>query len=443
MSYNPQNPNGQASSANSSPVVVASDQSAIPITAATLPLPATAATSTKQSDGSQKTQVVDGSGNVIGATSNALDVNIKSGNASSITANAGTNLNTSALALDASVTGLQVSQGSTTSGQKGDLTQGAVTTSAPSYTTSQTSPLSLTTAGALRTDASATTQPVSGTVTITPSGTQTVSGTVTANAGTNLNTSALALDTSVNGILLAQNSTTSGQSGPLTQTATTTAAPTYTTAKTNPLNTTTGGALRSDITTIAGTAPTTAGFIDIKGADGNIFVRQATASNLKAQVVAGDATGSAVPANGYYQGAIAKTSLPSAATDGNLTGVMVDKFGRQVVLPNGMRDLVLPMTQLTLTSTTTETSLIAAVASTFNDIISLVVINTSATATQVDFRDSTAGTIRLSLYIPAGDTRGISLTTPLPQNAVNTAWTAKCGTSVASIIITGTYVTNK
>lgn len=38
-------------------------------------------TSVKQSDGTQKTQVVDGSGNVIGATSNALDVNIKSGGA--------------------------------------------------------------------------------------------------------------------------------------------------------------------------------------------------------------------------------------------------------------------------------------------------------------------------------------------------------------------------
>jgi len=38
------------------------------------------ATATKQSDGSQKTQVVDGSGNVIGSTSNALDINIKSGN---------------------------------------------------------------------------------------------------------------------------------------------------------------------------------------------------------------------------------------------------------------------------------------------------------------------------------------------------------------------------
>jgi hypothetical protein len=44
-----------------------------------------------------------------------------------------------------------VAQGSTTSGQTGGLTQGAVTTAAPSYTTAQTSPLSLTTTGSLRT----------------------------------------------------------------------------------------------------------------------------------------------------------------------------------------------------------------------------------------------------------------------------------------------------
>lgn len=81
-----------------------------------------------------------------------------------VTANAGTNLNTSALALDTSVTGLQVSQSSTTSGEKGPLVQGAVTTAAPTYTTGQTNPLSLTTSGALRTDSSGSTQPVSGTV---------------------------------------------------------------------------------------------------------------------------------------------------------------------------------------------------------------------------------------------------------------------------------------
>lgn len=98
-----------------------------------------------------------------------------------VQANAGTNLNTSALALDATVSGLQVAQSSTTSGEKGPLVQGAVTTAAPSYSTAQTNPLSLTTAGALRTDASATTQPVSGTVAATQSGTWTVQPGNTAN----------------------------------------------------------------------------------------------------------------------------------------------------------------------------------------------------------------------------------------------------------------------
>ena len=92
----------------------------------TVSLPTGAATATKQSDGSQKSQIVDGSGNVIGATSNALDVNIKSG----------------------ASTGY--AQGSTTSGQLGPLNQGAVTTAAPTYMDGQTSPISLDTSGALR-----------------------------------------------------------------------------------------------------------------------------------------------------------------------------------------------------------------------------------------------------------------------------------------------------
>jgi hypothetical protein len=117
------------------------------------------ATSSNLTAGTQKTQIVDGSGNVIGATTNALDINIKSGNPTSITANAGTNLNTSALALETGgnlasiktdVDNLNLAQGSTTSGQKGNLGLGAVTTAAPTYTTGQSSPLSLDTTGALR-----------------------------------------------------------------------------------------------------------------------------------------------------------------------------------------------------------------------------------------------------------------------------------------------------
>jgi hypothetical protein len=60
------------------------------------------------------------------------------------------------------------------------MVQGAVTTGAPTYTTGQIDPLSLTTAGALRVDSSAVTQPVSGTFW---QATQPVSGTVTANQG--------------------------------------------------------------------------------------------------------------------------------------------------------------------------------------------------------------------------------------------------------------------
>lgn len=84
-----------------------------------------------------------------------------------VTANVGT---TNGLALDSSVNALSLAQGSTTSGQKGVLHLGAVTTAAPSYTTAQSSPFSLTLAGALRTDGSGTTQPVSGTVTANQGG---------------------------------------------------------------------------------------------------------------------------------------------------------------------------------------------------------------------------------------------------------------------------------
>lgn len=136
-----------------------------PVSAASLPLPTGAATSAKQpalgTAGSSSADVITIQGRA------AMTPVIVDGSAvtqpvsGTITANAGTNLNTSALALDASVTGLQVSQGSSTSGQKGDLIQGAVTTGAPSYTTAQTSPLSLSTAGNLRVDGSSVTQPVS------------------------------------------------------------------------------------------------------------------------------------------------------------------------------------------------------------------------------------------------------------------------------------------
>lgn len=101
---------GQSTMTGSLPVTFASDQSALPITAASLPLPTGAATSALQTTGN-------------------------------------TSLSTIA-------TTLTLAQGSATSGQTGNLILAAVTAAAPTYSTGQSSPLSLTTGGLLRVDAS-------------------------------------------------------------------------------------------------------------------------------------------------------------------------------------------------------------------------------------------------------------------------------------------------
>ena len=71
---------------------------------------------------------------------------------------------------------------------------------------------------------------------------------------------------------------------------------------------------------------------------GGTGIPRVTVSN-DSTVGANSATGSAVPANAFYKGGIAKTALPTAASDGNLTGAMTDKFGRQIVVTETVRDL--------------------------------------------------------------------------------------------------------
>lgn len=155
------------------------------------------------------------------------------------------------------------------------------------------------------------------------------------------------------------------------------------------------------------------------------------------------ASGSTIVSKPTTTGGRAGTTMPTKVADGQVVNTFLDVTGRIVTVMNAPRELVLPITRLVLTASTAETSLIAAVASTFNDILELVIVNTSATGCLVDFRDSTGGTIRHTLYVPPTDTRGVVFQVPTPQAGVNTVWTAQCGTSVSSIIITGKYIANK
>jgi hypothetical protein len=85
--------------------------------------------------------------------------------------------------------------------------------------------------------------------------------------------------------------------------------------------------------------------------------------------------------------------------------------------------------------TTDETTILASQAGYYQDVTEIMIANTSATATRVDIRDATAGTVRMSLYIPAGDTRGIVFSFPYPQTAVTNNWTAQASGAVTDLRI--------
>lgn len=124
------------------------------------------------------------------------------------------------------------------------------------------------------------------------------------------------------------------------------------------------------------------------------------------------------------------------SASGDYSQQSTDIKGR-VITTTAPRTLKLAQ-QTTITSSTTETTVLTAVASTFLDVYGVIVANTSATACDVTFKDATAGTTRFNIYVPAGETRGFMLPMDAAHNqsAVNGNWTATCSASVASIKIT-------
>lgn len=143
----------------------------------------------------------------------------------------------------------------------------AVSTSAPTYTNGTFSPLSLNLSGLLRVDGSGVTQPISASTLPLPTGASTsalqitgnttlstISGQLPLTLGQTTMSGSLAVTIASNQSALsvtsttayAQGSTTTGELGSLIMGASTSAAPTYTTATSNPLSLTTVGNLRVD-----------------------------------------------------------------------------------------------------------------------------------------------------------------------------------------------------
>lgn len=144
--------------------------------------------------------------------------------------------------------------------------------------------------------------------------------------------------------------------------------------------------------------------------------------------------------NPAQTGCRASTTIPTAASDGATVGLRCGKYGGLVQHPFAVRELASRSAVLTLTGTT-ETSLMAAGGSgVLLDMVSIKACNTSATATRLDIRDVTAGTVQDTWYLPAGQCTGAVYSSPFRQTTANSAWTAQLSGAVTDVRIVAQFV---
>ncbi len=155
--------------------------------------------------------------------------------------------------------------------------------------------------------------------------------------------------------------------------------------------------------------------------------------------VAHDAADSGSP---IKVGGQARTTNPTAVADADRVNATYDKVGRQLVQASIRTLKAVQQTQIS--NSTSETTIVTAVASTFLDLYGLILANSGASATTVTVKDDTAGTTRAKIVVPAGETRGFMLPCDagIPQAVVNKPWTATCSAATTALEVTALTVAN-
>jgi len=133
----------------------------------------------------------------------------------------------------------------------------------------------------------------------------------------------------------------------------------------------------------------------------------------------------------------ARTANPTAVAANDRTDAYSDTVGRQIIRPVQVRGLV--QTAFAAVITGTEATLLAGVSGVFHDLIYVMAANHSDSAVQVDIRQTTAGTIQMSLDVPANGTTGVSLPVPIPQDHADSSWTVDLGDDTQDCDITGLF----
>lgn len=134
------------------------------------------------------------------------------------------------------------------------------------------------------------------------------------------------------------------------------------------------------------------------------------------------------------------TLLDTTNTTADYTQLSTDIKGR--VMTAGAPRALKGIQQTSVSNTTSETTIITAIASTFLDVYGIILANTGASTTKVTIKDATAGTTRIIIEVPTLETRGFMLPvdSAVPQSAVNNNWTVTCGTATTNLEVTAMYV---
>jgi hypothetical protein len=194
-------------------------------------------------------------------------------------------------------------------------------------------------------------------------------------------------------------------------------------------------------TVIAGTGTLTLFWV-VGSLPGDEQVFQSNPANLQS-AMSGDTANAATDA-GYPVkiGGLAKTTNPTAVSDGQRVNATFDKQGKQVVV-GAIRQLK-GVQNTSITASTETTVLTAGAAGVFQDLYGLTLTNSSATVALVTIKDATAGTTRFVFEVPANDTRGFMLPvdSAVPQATAANNWTATVSPATTTLYVTCLYVSN-
>jgi hypothetical protein len=122
-------------------------------------------------------------------------------------------------------------------------------------------------------------------------------------------------------------------------------------------------------------------------------------------------------------GGVAVQANPTAVAGGDRVRFTADDLGRQITRPVQVRDLI--KTAYVTEDEVGEVVLLAGASGEYHDLIYVLAANESTAAINLDFRQTTGGTVQMSLEVPANGTAGVSLAVPIPQDHADATWTVQ------------------